>query len=383
MKTKLLFTLLLITAFGYSQTYDNSAGYYINELIASISGTDSPDEYIELRGPVSGTLPAGTYFITIEGDGESGNLGEVQEVLDLSGLSFGTNGYMTITFDPNTGDPGIENSYSALLALANSSDYDQTTVTGYDGDLLDYTSTYLLISAPSDPDGLNVDSSPLDGEFDAAGSHTSWNIYDSVSSMDDDGGGANTEYAWAQMNVATNYTTTPTYFDFPSGSSVISCDDDGGSSANVYYIARQGTSTGYDPVSDWMAGQTNSGSVRPNWEFTSREPKCVPDSRAGTTLPDSTFGGPNEDPVDDVLSNEDFIASNFKIYPNPVKNVLTIDSNNIEVSSVKIYNILGKQVFFQKGLTTNELNISHLNSGLYVLRLDTFEGALNKKIVVE
>ncbi|GAA4965514.1 T9SS type A sorting domain-containing protein [Algibacter aquimarinus] len=381
MKTKLLFALLLISALGYSQTYDNSAGYYINELIASISGTDTPDEYIELRGPASGTLPAGTYFITIEGDGESGNLGEVQEVLDLSGLSFGANGYLTITFTPAVGT----NSYATLLAAAGSNDYDQTSVTGYDGDLLDYTASYLLISAPADPDGVVVDGSPLDGEFDSAGAHTSWNIYDSVSSMDDDGGAADTEYAWAQMNVTTNYTTTPGYFSFPSTSSVISCDNTpgGGSTSNVYYIARQGTSTGYDSVTDWMAGQTNSGSTRPNWTFSGTDAKNVPDALSGTTLPDSTFGGPNVDPANDVLSTEDFAVSDFRIYPNPASTTITIKSSKTEIDSVELYNILGLRVLATKTLENDAIDVSEMASGVYLLKVNSDETSVTKRVVIK
>lgn len=335
-----------------------------------------------MRGPASGVLPAGTYFITIEGDGESGNLGQVQEVLDLSGLSFGSNGYLTISWDSDLLTAGTQNSYQTALGLAASNDYDQTTVTGYDGDLIDYTATYMLISAPASPSGVNVDSSPLDGEFDAAGAHTLWNIYDSVSSMDDDGAGANSEYAWAQMNITTNYDNTPSYFAFPSGSSVISLND-GTSGANVYYIARQGTSTGYDPNSDWMAGQTNSGSTRPNWTFTGDLPRVHPDALASTSLPDSTFGGPNEDPANDVLSTDDFLLSAFKIYPNPASNYILIESKKAPVSGIEIFNVLGKSVSSHIELVDNKVDISGLSNGMYFLKINSDGQSITKKIIKE
>ncbi|TXG40114.1 T9SS type A sorting domain-containing protein [Seonamhaeicola maritimus] len=297
-KFYLLFGLLFITSLGYSQTYDNSAGYYISTMIATISGTDTPDEFIEFRGPAGTSFPTGTYLVTIEGDGESGNLGIVLEALDLSGLTFGTNGYLTVTFDPDTGVAGIGNSYETVLAASASNDYTQVDVTGYDGDLINYSGSYLLISALTNPIGLNVDS-PADGEFDAVGAHTAWNIYDSVSSLDDDNGGEGSEFGYGQMIVANNYSTNPGIFKFPSTSSVLSLDDFGTSQSRVYYIGRQGESTGYDIDLDWMAGQTYSQSVRPNWEFNGVFSKVSPDALAKTTLPDSSFGGPNVDPVSD------------------------------------------------------------------------------------
>ncbi|MFY0712998.1 T9SS type A sorting domain-containing protein [Seonamhaeicola sp. NFXS20] len=87
--------------------------------------------------------------------------------------------------------------------------------------------------------------------------------------------------------------------------------------------------------------------------------------------------------LDETASVEDKLASKFKIFPNPVDDVLTIDSNNIEVSSVKIYDLLGKQVYAQKGLVSKNINVSQLNSGLYLLKLDTNSGSLNKKIIIE
>ena len=372
MKTKLLFVLLFISALGYSQTYDNSSGYYLNELIASISGTDSPDEFIELRGPANGTLPAGTYFIVIEGDGESSNVGRVKEVLDFSGLTFGANGYLTVTF--------AGSSYEGNFDPA-SNNYTEVNVTDYDGDLMDYSASYMLISAPSNPNNLVIDADP-DGEFDATGDHTLWNIYDSVSSLDDDG----TEYGYAQMNVTTNYTTTPELFNIPAGSSVISCDNTagGGSTSNVYYIARQGTSTGYDSVSDWMAGQTNSGSTRPFWTFSGTLEKNVPDALSGYTLEATTFGGPNFDPTDDALSIDEVFTSVLEVYPNPASTTITIKtSNETQIDSVELYNILGLRVLNKSNLINDSINVSEMASGVYLLKVNSGTNSVTKRVVIE
>lgn len=378
MKKTLLITFLCISTLGYAQTYNNSAGYYINELIASISGTDLPNEYIELRGPANGLIPAGTYLITIEGDGENSasNVGKVQEVLALGGLSFGSNGYLSIIYSTGT-------MYNAALVGTSANVYNETTITGYDGDLLDYSGTYLLISAPSDPTDVIVDSeAERDGQFDSTGDHTLWNIYDSVSTLDDDATSLQLEYGYGQINVATNFTTNPTLFKTPAGSSMLSIDD-GSSGANVYYIARQGVSTGYNPVSDWMAGQTNS-STGPNWTFTGDLPRVSPDSMASTSLLNSTFGGPNLDPVDDgALSTKDILASKLNIYPNPAKDYITVESKSVRISSVAMYNLLGAQVISEKALVNSRLNVSGLAKGIYMLKIEAEGGTATKKIVIE
>lgn len=378
MKKTLLFITLLVTAFGYSQTYNNSAGYYINTMIASISGTDEPNEFIEFRGPAGTSFPAGTYLITIEGDGDdTGDVGEVEEVLDLSGLTFGANGYLTLTY---TG-----NSYTTVLAASNSNDYTEADVDGYDGNLADYSASYLLISASSKPSkDLKVDVSPLDGEFDATGDHTSWNIYDSVSSLDDKN---SPEYGYGQIIVATNYTTKPADFKFPSTSTVISIDDDNGSTSNVYYIGRQGESTGYSAVSDWMAGQTNSVSggstILPNWSFTTRLPKVSPNSLAGTTLTNGSFGGINLDPVDDATASvNELFSSKISIYPNPANEFIEISTTE-QITGLEVYSLIGKKVISVTNSTNKKINISSLAKGVYILKVLSNDLVGSRKIIIE
>ena len=85
MKTKLLFALLLISAFGYSQTY-NTSTYFISEIVASSpngsydflndsdnaamepyqSDVDDGIEYYEFRGTPNATIDDDVYFIGLK-----------------------------------------------------------------------------------------------------------------------------------------------------------------------------------------------------------------------------------------------------------------------------------------------------------------------------
>ena len=70
--------------------------------------------------------------------------------------------------------------------------------------------------------------------------------------------------------------------------------------------------------------------------------------------------------------------TNISIYPNPVNNELIMDglSDTVKVS---IYNLLGKLVFSKE--TSREINVSQLQSGLYILKLNVRETEVIKKFI--
>lgn len=373
---------MLVSAFGFAQTY-SSGPYYISELITTVSGTDQGKEYLEFRGPASGSFPANIYFIGIEGDASS-NEGEVKEVIDLSSVSFGVNGFLGLAT--------VASGYATATGInPDGNMVDETTVTSYDGDFMDQSITYMLISSPTDPDGVDIDTDD-DGVIDATGAHTSWTIYDSTSNLDDeDSSGVSVGYG--QINFAQNVVTPGndgayTYLFDPIATQTISLDDSGTSEGRIYYIARQGSSTGYDAASDWMGGQTNSSSVVPNWAFSGTASKSSPDELAGSTLPSINIGGPNVDPTDDsnnvVLSiGDNVLTESLVVYPNPTNGIVNIQSNTIEITSIFVYDMLGKQVFTTDKLVDSQINLSALNHGVYVLDIRSGNNSAIKKIIIE
>ena len=83
------------------------------------------------------------------------------------------------------------------------------------------------------------------------------------------------------------------------------------------------------------------------------------------------------------LSTEDIFASNFKVYPNPAKDYISIQSNNIKINSVEVYNVIGKRLLLSTKLNDNKLNISNLNAGVYLLKISANERTLVKKVIIE
>lgn len=69
--------------------------------------------------------------------------------------------------------------------------------------------------------------------------------------------------------------------------------------------------------------------------------------------------GNNTLSVDDQIVNR-----NLNVYPNPVRDVLNFSSS--DVKSVEVYNLLGSKVMSQK-TSNSSLNVSHLNTGTYII----------------
>ncbi len=85
-----------------------------------------------------------------------------------------------------------------------------------------------------------------------------------------------------------------------------------------------------------------------------------------------------------VLSTPDVTLNNISIY-SPAKSTLRIAGVSQGKASVKIYSVLGKQVFANTYNTTGviDMNLPTLTTGLYVVQLETEKGTLNKKITLE
>ena len=83
--------------------------------------------------------------------------------------------------------------------------------------------------------------------------------------------------------------------------------------------------------------------------------------------------------------------SNFEVSPNPLsKNQflqLNMTSERAFDAQVKLYNVAGQLVQsekkrFEVGFSSQNLNVSNLNNGLYILTVESENGVINKKVVI-
>lgn len=99
------------------------------------------------------------------------------------------------------------------------------------------------------------------------------------------------------------------------------------------------------------------------------------------TVTPSTFAAVN--PSAPTASTEDLNTLEISIFPNPVSNgIVTIKTTSNETVTASAFDILGKQVITQT-LTNNTLNVSNLESGVYILKLDQNGASTTKKLVIQ
>ena len=77
-------------------------------------------------------------------------------------------------------------------------------------------------------------------------------------------------------------------------------------------------------------------------------------------------------------SVNNLFLSNFKVYPNPVNNILYYKGID-NLTNIKIYNIIGKNVKFN--ISENGIDISKLNSGVYFINYSNKNVNITKKII--
>ena len=85
-----------------------------------------------------------------------------------------------------------------------------------------------------------------------------------------------------------------------------------------------------------------------------------------------------------VLKVNDFeFGTHFTLYPNPVKDVLNLQSkDNTAINSIEIYNILG-QVVLAVPNAISTVDVSKLQSGNYFVKVNTDLGVSNTKFIKE
>jgi methionine-rich copper-binding protein CopC len=221
-------------------TVTDTSTIYINEVLFNPPGTDAPNEYIELRGTANATIPTGTYLVAVEGD-TADNTGDVQTIINLSGLQFGTNGFLVLLQNGNT------------YTTASGATVVTSTTTGFGGltgpsgniwsadggatDIEDASVTFMLVqtgAAPTLTDDIDSDN---DGTPDGS-VYGGWNVRDSVGVLD---GTSAADRAYGAINFSNNTGTNGT----ATGTTILV-----GFTAG--YVGRIGDSTG-SAAADWVA----------------------------------------------------------------------------------------------------------------------------------
>ena len=162
-----------------------------------------------------------------------------------------------------------------------------------------------------------------------------------------------------------------------------------GSAINVAWEAPEtGTPTGYNIYINGVLMEENYTST----SYTNNElatelynmPKnhyvevrtMYADDKSSVSLMDIFASGVNVSEINET--------SSFNVYPNPASDFVKVTTVNGQQSTVKVYNTLGMLVEeIEINSNETEINVSDYNPGIYFFSIQTENGNVTKKIVVE
>ncbi|NJK34239.1 MAG: DUF4114 domain-containing protein [Oscillatoriales cyanobacterium SM2_2_1] len=302
----------------------------ISEIFFNPPGTDGPNEFVELVGTPGSVIPANTFLVGIEGDA-GGNPGDVQTIFNLSGLTFGSNGYLVLLqqgspYTPAAGATAIISTTAGFGGLPGA-------IFSTDGgtDIENASVTFLLYQSATAP--------TLTTDFDADNNGspellpTDAVVLDSVAILDSTGAG---DIAYAGITFRQNAAATVL-----PGTVVVETP-----AFTAGYVGRVGASTG-STANDWVASETVGAS--PN--FTLSVGTTAPATFDGTAI--NTVGSINPTPAADPRPTATLVsAPNISVaggttqtivvrfQDNNAINVGTLDSLDLRVTGPNGFNTL-------------------------------------------
>lgn len=80
--------------------------------------------------------------------------------------------------------------------------------------------------------------------------------------------------------------------------------------------------------------------------------------------------------------NEDTL-NDIKLYPNPSKGIVNIQSNQVDNYNVEVYDLVGNLIFKTTKQGDSIINLSSFVNGVYVVKISTKENLVSKRIVIQ
>lgn len=289
---KTLISLLGLTLLAATT---NAQEVWINEVLKNPNGSDTGNEYFELRGTPNMSL-AGYCLLNVQGEGAY--KGDIHSLFFLDSFSLGANGYLFARQNASKytatapGATVIQNTVGAGWGANGSSTVGYWCDTS-GGDLKNGTSTFMLVKVA--PDGqeplLTIDLDPNNNGTVVL--PNGWTVVDSVGMMDGSTPYDATSISYGAITLRVGGAAAG------SGSGVIvDVPGNAPTSAGAFYVGRKGESTG-STGDDWFGAILSGTAADPlNITFSSVSDPYY----QGKKLPDMVFGGLNPIPEPGTLA---------------------------------------------------------------------------------
>jgi len=139
----------------------------------------------------------------------------------------------------------------------------------------------------------------------------------------------------------------------------------GGFDSYGEYYARVGNSTGSSSA-DWIMGHVSG--ILPNLIFDTT--KITNNDFSNITI--NTLGSENYDNT--LNTSESQFYNKILIYPNPTTNIININTNNMHIDFLRIYDLNGRklnEVIFRKNENMEDctVNLSNFDPGVFIIEL--------------
>jgi PKD repeat protein len=83
------------------------------------------------------------------------------------------------------------------------------------------------------------------------------------------------------------------------------------------------------------------------------------------------------------VEEEDAQSLEFNLYPNPSTGLVTIEASE-SMQEISIYDMSGKLVYFQNNSDAQlQIDLSHLNKGMYIVKIGTADATVNRRVVLK
>jgi len=83
-----------------------------------------------------------------------------------------------------------------------------------------------------------------------------------------------------------------------------------------------------------------------------------------------------------LLSVEENVFENIIFYPNPASDKINIKGLNNKTTTIEMYNVLGKKVLNQDLDTSEVIDISKLNQGIYILKINSAGKTKTQRFII-
>jgi hypothetical protein len=85
--------------------------------------------------------------------------------------------------------------------------------------------------------------------------------------------------------------------------------------------------------------------------------------------------------VNNTLGIEEYNNGTIEIYPNPSNAIFYLQSQNYSIKNIKVYDLLGN-LLTDKYSEFDQINLAHLTKGTYLIKVQTYNSILNKKVII-